>query len=136
MKLSNVTSVHKERRYSKKGSCCPVSFLPNSCRFFERCIYKHISEYLENDLPNHQCGFRKGHREHHYLIALLDKWRDSIDQTLEFGILLTDLFKAFNCLSHYLFIAKLVLYGFDKIPLRFTYTSWQEILYQVPKDQF
>ena len=41
------------------------------------------------------------------LIALLEKWRESIDRGLAFGILLSDLSKAFDCLSHDLFIAKL-----------------------------
>ena len=75
------------------------------------------------------------------------KWRESIDRGLEFGILLTVLFKAFDCLPHDLFVAKLFAYGFDDKALRFiydcvrhhkqknkiadSYSSWQEILYGV-----
>ena len=85
----------------------------------------------------------------HCLIALLEKWQESIDLRLEFGILLTDLSKAFDCLPNNLFFAKLLAYGFDDKALRFiynylghrrqrtrigdSYSSWQEMLYGVPK---
>ena len=49
----------------------------------------------------YQSGFRKGHGVQHCLIALLEKWLESIDQRLEFGILLADLSKAFDCLPHH-----------------------------------
>ena len=50
---------------------------------------------------------RKGLNAQHCLIKLIEKWRECIDQDLEFGALLTDLSKAFDCLPHDLLIAKL-----------------------------
>ena len=47
------------------------------------------------------------------LIALLEKWRESMDRRLKFGILLTDLSKTFDCLPHDLFVSKPFTYGFD-----------------------
>ena len=121
MKLANVTPVHKKSSQSEKGNYRPVSILPKLSKVFERCIYKQIYEYFENILSKYQCGFRKGHSAQHCLIALLEKWRESIDRGSEFGILLTDLSKAFDCLPHDLFVAKLSAYGFDNKALRFTY---------------
>ena len=72
-------------------------------------------------MSKYQCGFRKGHSAQHCLIALLEKWRESIDRGHEFAILLTDLSKAFDCFPHDLFVAKLAAYGFDSKALRFTY---------------
>ena len=101
---------------------------------------QQIFHFFDTILSKYQCGFRKGHGAQHCLIALLEKWRESIDRGLGFGILLTDLSKAFGCLPHDLFIAKLFAYGFDDIRhhkqrtrIGDSYSSWQEILYGVPQ---
>ena len=72
-----------------------------------------------------------------------------IDKGGQYGALLTDLSKAFDCLSHDLLKAKLDAYGFDIPALRLllnyltnskqcvktdcTFSSWEEILFGVPQ---
>ena len=55
------------------------------------------------------------------MITLLENWQESIARGLEFGILLTELSKAFDCLPHDLFIAKLFAYGIVDKALHFIY---------------
>ena len=71
-----------------------------------------------------------------------DKWK-------VFGVLLTDLSKAFDCLSHELIIAKLNAYGFNLPALKLmhsylshrrqrtkvnrAYSLWEGILFDVPQ---
>ena len=62
----------------------------------------------------------------------------------DFGALLTDFYKAFDCLDHKLLIAKLNTYGFSLPALKLvldylsnrkqrTYNSWLEIVFGVPQ---
>ena len=80
---------------------------------------------------------------------MIEKWRESLDQDGAYGALLTDLWKAFDCLPHELIIAKLYIYGVDmpllklinsylskrkqRIKINDVYGSWSEILFWVPQ---
>ena len=93
--------------------------MPNLWKVFERCLHEQISDFFDTILSKYQCGFRKGHGAQQCLIALLEKWRERTDREREFGVLLTDLCKVFDCLPHDLFIAKLFANGFDDKAIRF-----------------
>ena len=56
--------------------------------------------------------FRKGYGTHHCLI-MLEIWKEATDNKSAFRALLTDLSKAFDCLSHDLLTAKLPSYDLD-----------------------
>ena len=49
---------------------------------------------------------------------MLEKWKSVVDNKKVFGALLTDLSKAFDCLSHDVLVAKLDAYGFSIAALR------------------
>ena len=51
-------------------------------------------------MDKQRCGFRKGFNAQHSLLKLFEKWRKSSDQGLVFGVLLTELSKAFERFSH------------------------------------
>ena len=96
-----------------------------------------------------QCRFRKEHSAQRCLLALIEKWKQSVDHGIAFGVLLTDLSKGFDCIPHSLFIAKLKVYGFDNNSLKLVndnlsyrfqrtkigneYSFWKEIISSVPQ---
>ena len=57
-------------------------------------------------------GFWKGFSTQQCLLAMLEQWKRSVDNSKMFDALLTDLSAAFDCLDHELLIAKLNAYGF------------------------
>ena len=98
----------------------------------------------------HQCGFRKGYSTLQCLLAMLEKWRSAVDNKKEtFGALLTELPKAFDCLSHELLLVKLHVHGFSIPAIRLVnsclknrkqrtkissaYSSWEKILFGIPQ---
>ena len=78
---------------------------------------------------------------------MLEKWKPAIGNRKMFGVLLTDLSKAFDCLSHDLLVAKLNACGFSIAALRLMqnylsnrkqrtkinsdFSCWEEVLFGV-----
>ena len=61
-------------------------------------------------LSKYQCWFGRAFSAQNFLLTMLEKWKSSVDKGKASGVLLTDLSKAFDCLSHVLIIAKLNAY--------------------------
>ena len=113
LKLANITPVFKKDSRTSKNNYRPVSILPVFSKIFERLLSRQLSEFFDNILSKFQSGFRKGYGTQHCLLLMLEIWKEATDNNKAFGALLTDLSKAFHCLSHDLLIAKLHAYGID-----------------------
>ena len=59
-------------------------------------------------------AYRESYNTQHVLIRLIQEWRKNLDNDYFIGVVLMDLWKAFDCIPHNLVIAKLAAYGFDK----------------------
>ena len=104
----------------------------------------------ENALSIFQCGFRKKYSTHHALIAMTEKAKKLLDKGGTFGTLLTDLSKAFYCMTHDLLIAKLHALNFDmnalnlifdyltgrkqRVKINSSFSSYLEMFQGVPQE--
>ena len=107
LKKANITPVFKKGDRNSKDNYRPASILPNMSKIFERCIFRQLYSFMLEFLSKYQCGFRKGYSTQYCLLTMLEKWKSAGNKGTSFGALLTDLSKAFDCLSHELLFAKL-----------------------------
>ena len=87
----------------------------------ERYFLNSLSNHIEKILSTFIAAYRKTYSSSHVLIRLIENWKKHLDNKKIVGTVLMDLSKAFDCIPHYLLIAKLRVYGFDKKALTFLF---------------
>ena len=112
LKHADVIPVHKKNETCDKTNYRPVSILTNISKIYEKLLYYQLSKYFDSLLATNQCGFRKGFCSQYCLLVMLD----IIDRRNQFGTLLTDLSKAFDCIAHKLLVAKFMNTAFHHLP--------------------
>ena len=149
LKLADVIPIHKKDDRTLMKNYRPVSLLPIASKLFERKMYNQFLSHIDKYLSPYIFGFRKNHSTEQCLTVMLEEWKRALDEKRFAGAILTDLSKAFDCLSHDLLIAKLEAYGFDESALKYiysylkerkqrtkiesSYSSWKELKFGVPQ---
>ena len=118
LKNADITPTFKKDGRVLKCNYRTVSILPTLSKIYEKILSKQIYDYFNNIFSKYLCGFRKGRSAQHCLLYMLEFLRKALDKGMYTGILLTDLTKAFDSISHDLLVAKLNSYGFSTLSLR------------------
>ena len=111
LKHAYIITVHKKKDKSDKTNHRSVSTLTNISTIYEKLICNQLCDCFDDMLSPSQCGFQvKGYSTQHCLFVMLENLIGSMDKGNEFGALLTDLSKPFDCIDHKLLIAKFFWY--------------------------
>ena len=122
LKHADIVPIYKKNNKCKKENYRPVSVLSNLSKIYEKLMYNQLYEYFDNIVFPSQCGFRKVYSAQHCLVVMIEKFKEAIDRGYEFGALLTDLSKAFDCINHPLLIAKLYKYGVSPLSINLIFS--------------
>ena len=149
LKVADVTPAFKKNQRLQKITTDPLAFYLIYLKYMKDVSrYNQMHTYSDDILSKYQCGFLKGFNAQHWLVSMIEKWKESVDNGWAFGVLMTDLSKAFDCLHHGLLIAKLKAYGFgiksvkliqqhvsnrkQRVKVGNAYSSWK-IFYGIPQ---
>ena len=149
LKHADIKPIYKKESRNEKEKYRPVTILPNLSKILRRCMYDQLKDFFGKILSKYQCGFRKGFSTKHYLLAMIEQPRKSLDSGGASAALMTDLSNVFDCLLHDLLIAKLHAYGIKKgslnllfsyfkirkqrVCLNNSYSEWIDILFGAPQ---
>ena len=131
---------------NKLSNFRPVSILNTFSKIYEKAqLVSGLDKYL---LP-FISAYQKGYSTQHVLTRLVEEWSERLDNSYIIGVILMDLSKAFDCISHNLMIAKLAAYGLDDTALQLifsylknrkqcarinnTYNNFENIITDVPQ---
>ena len=117
LKFADIAPIHKRLETILVKNYRPVSLLPVVSKIFERIMQNQMKSYVDKYLSPYLCGYRKGYNAQYALIAMIEKWKKSLDNKGIAGAIMMDLSKAFDTINHELLVAKLGAYGFDESAL-------------------
>ena len=108
--------IFKKDNPCKPNNYRPISLLNYEGKIMERCVHKHISEYLEANtiISEFQSGFKPTDSTINQLAYLCNEFAKAIDESKEIRVVFLDISKAFDRVWHKGLLAKLRAIGFSE----------------------
>ena len=106
MKLAYVTPIFKKGDKLDSTHYRPISVTPSCAKIFERLLLNQMMEFIaEHKIINkEQLGFQKKKSVTDAILELVETVSANLDQNKETVAIFLDLAKAFNSISHNIFL--------------------------------
>jgi len=112
-KTANVTPIFKKGQSDLCSNYRPISLLSCVGKLFERCVQKHILNYLTSNhiITSYQSGFMTGDSTVYQLLGLYDDLVKNYDDKIATQVIFFDISKAFDRVWHRGLLHKLKAVG-------------------------
>ena len=112
--IATVLPVHKKSDSDKIENYRPVSILNCFSKVYKRFLHEQFKPFVEIFLSGFVEAYRERYSCNHVPMRHIENWKRALDKNFQIGIVLMDLSKAFDCISHDLLIAKLYIYSLNE----------------------
>ncbi|CAG2193089.1 unnamed protein product [Mytilus edulis] len=99
-KLANVTPCFKNDDKSILSNYRPISLLSVMSKVFERCVYKHVFNFIRVLITEHQSGFMPNDSTRNQLLYICNVLSKALDKGKDIRFIFFDISKAFDRLWH------------------------------------
>ena len=103
-KRGEIVPHFKKDSQLEKVNYRPVTVLSSLSKIFEHILHQQLADHFENIFHKYMFGYRKYHGCSTALLSLTEQWEEDLDKHNIIGTTVTDLSKAFDCLSHNLIL--------------------------------
>ena len=112
-KKANVTPIHKKNERTLPNNYRPISLLSTMGKSMERCVHKHIYNYVMDDnlITPFQSGFTCNDSTKNQLLCLCQLFCEAVDSGKEVRVVFCDISKAFDRVWHRGLLLKLSSVG-------------------------
>ena len=120
--VGKISPIPKTGKYSlDPKDWRPITQIPLPGKLLERILHDQIYAYFDNNnlFYNQQYGFRKEKSNGQAIFDVLQNLFEKWNKKLYSGCIFVDFSKAIERVDHEILIAKLKLYGFDDLSLKF-----------------
>ena len=114
--LSRVKLIPKSGDLTNPGNWRPISMTNIFSKILEKLVHSQVLKYLLDNqiIHKNQFGFMPGKSTHEAIFKVVHSVYSSLNNRKLTGMILLDIAKAFNCISHDILYAKMSSYGFDR----------------------